>query len=104
MSRMFTAMRLQQENLAFAGTGGVSRNNRGLHFQAAFRDSATGRIELARFEDGSVAPMHLLSGLPDDWILQRDAAGTPSAVLATVVAGFVRDNVFYTREEAAALV
>lgn len=104
MSRMFTAMRLQQENLAFAGTGGVSQNNRKLCFQPGFRDSATGRIELARYEDGSLAPMHLLSGLPEDWIVQRDAAGAPVAVLTTIVAGFVRDSIFYTREEAAALV
>ena len=104
MSRTYTAMRLQQENLAFAGTGGVSQNNRKHSFRAAFLDTASGRVELARFADGSPAPMHVLSGLPAEWIEHRDAAGEPVAVLASVVAGFVRNKIFYTREEAAALV
>lgn len=104
MSRKYTAMKLQQENRAFAGTGGVSENNRHHCFQAAFRDTATGRVELARFENGIPAPMHIFSGLPGEWIIRRDESGQPVALLDTIVAGFVRDAVFYTREEAAALV
>ena len=104
MSRKYTAMKLLQENRAFAGTGGVSDNNRCHCFQAAFQDTATGRVELARFEDGNPAPMHIFSGLPREWISQRDERGKPIALLETIVAGFVRDTVFYTREQAAALI
>jgi len=104
MSRNYTVMKLTQENRAFAGTGGVSENNRCHCFQAAFRDTATGRVELARFENGTPAPMHIFSGLPHEWISSRDESGAPIALLETIIAGFVRDAVFYTREEAAALV
>lgn len=101
MGRAFTQQQLHQENLAFAGTGGVSKNCPSL--RPAFRDNATGRIELARFESGEPAPMHLLTGLPDDWVAQRDGSGHATALLDTIVAGFVGGPRFYTREEAAAL-
>ncbi len=104
MSRNYTAMKLQQENRAFAGTGGVSANNRALAFQAAFLDTATGEVEVARFENGQPAPMHLFAGLPAAFIAERDGAGHPVALKSSVVAGFVRNMRFYTREEAAALV
>ena len=104
MGRKYTALRLRQENLAYAGTGGVSENCRSQQFQAAFQDTETGRVELARFENGQPAPMHIFSGLPDDWIVQRDADGHALALLDSIQAGFVRDSMFYTREQAAALV
>jgi hypothetical protein len=96
-------MRLQQENRAFAGTGGVSANNRCQAFQAAFQDTATGAVELARFANGKVAPVHVFEGLPEGWVAERGNNGLPLALKGTVIAGFVRSDRFYTREEAAAL-
>ena len=104
MSRNYTVVKLQQENCAFAGTGGVSANNRAHAFQAAFLDTVTGEVEVARFENGQPAPMHIFSGLPSSWVAERDGAGHPVALKSTVIAGFVRNMRFYTREEAAALV
>jgi hypothetical protein len=46
--------------------------------------------------------MHLLDGLPDEWVVERDAAGRVRAIKDSVIAGFVRDGRFYTREQAAA--
>ena len=46
--------------------------------------------------------MHLLDGLPDEWVVNRDTGGRPSAVRPSVIAGFVRNGLFYTREEVAA--
>jgi hypothetical protein len=68
---------------------------------AAFCDRETGRTELSRFACGSPAPCHLIDGLPEDWVVARDAAGNAVAIKGSVVAGFVRDGRFYTREEAA---
>lgn len=104
MGRKYTALQLRQENLAYAGTGGISENCRSQRFQAAFQDLESGRIELARFENGQPAPMHIFSGLPDVWVVRRDGDGQPLALLDSIEAGFVRDGVFYTREQAAALV
>jgi hypothetical protein len=104
MSRNYTAKKLHQENLAFAGTGGVSRNCRPSRFQAAFRDTATGQVAVPRFDNGKPAPMHLFCGLPDEWVERRDGQGQIVALRDSVEAGFVRDGMFYTRDQAAALV
>ncbi len=104
MNRMFNNARLRLENLAFAGTGGVSANNRQADFIPAFRDPATGRVEIARFEDGKPAPMHLLCGLPAEWVVQRNERGEVIAICEHIISGFVRNATFYTREEAATIV
>lgn len=93
--------RLVRENIQHIGGGGVSENNRDQGFRAAFRDDASGTVVLARFRNGAPAPMHLLDGLPEDWILERDDTGRVTAVKPTVVAGFVRWGRFFTRDEAA---
>ena len=46
--------------------------------------------------------MHLLDGLPEEWVVQRDTTGRVSAIKDTVIAGFLRNGLFYTREQAAA--
>lgn len=95
---------LRHDNLAFAGTAGVSPVSRRARFEPAFRDEETGRVELSRYANGTVAPMHLMDGLPDDWVTDRDARGCACALKPTIVAGFVRDGDFYTREQAASLI
>ena len=96
-----TNSRLRRENRSFRGTGGLSQNNRGAGFLPAFRDLDTGRVELSRLDDGMVAPIHLLGGLPENWVVRRNPGGGVAALKAAVVAGFLRGGRFYTREEAA---
>jgi hypothetical protein len=91
---------LAGENRRFRGTGGVSRENRSLGFAPAFRDSRTGGVYLSRFASGAIAPVHLLDRLPDALVLSRSASGRVIEARTSVVAGFVRDGRFYTREEA----
>ena len=98
---MYTYERLREENETYAGTGGISENNCAARFLPAFQDSQTGRVEIARHEDGSQAPMHLLCCLPDEWVVERDAEGRILALKDSVIAGFIRDGEFYTREQAA---
>ena len=100
--RVLTEECLRRENLAFAGTRGVSVNNRSLGFLPAFRDNDTGRVEIARLANGRPATMHVIEGLPHEWAVAR-IDNRVCAVKSSVVAGFVRDGVFYTREEAAAM-
>ena len=102
MNNLLTTETLKRQNQAFVGTGGVSEENRSSGFRPAFHDLASGRTALARFADGRAAPMHLLDGLPAEWVVQREATGRVSAIKDSVIAGFVRNGVFYTREEAAA--
>ncbi len=98
-----TPERLEDENAEHAGTCGVSLHARQLDLVPAFRDDRTGRIEIARFEGGCPAPVHVIDGLPSEWALQIDASGKVVALRAGIVSGFVRNGVFYTREEAARL-
>ncbi len=95
---------LQSQNELYAGTGGISQNNRAAGFVPAYRNAATGQTVVSRFADGRPAPVHVLEGLPREWIAARDEQGTACRALASVVAGFVRDGVFYTRDAAARLV
>jgi hypothetical protein len=103
MSAALTSQCLQDQNRRFHGTRGVSASNRGLGFLPAFFDAESGRVEVSRFGNGAPAPVHLLCGLPAEWVVARDASGTVTAVKGSVIAGFLREGCFLTREEAAAL-
>ena len=96
-----TPERLRRENSVFAGTGGVSQGNRSSGFLPAFYDAESGSVEVARFSDGAPAPMHLLDGLPEEWIQRQRPSGRVVAVKDSVVAGFLCQGRFYTREQAA---
>jgi len=45
--------------------------------------------------------MHLLGGLPREWVVTRGDGNEVLAVKATVVAGFLHAGEFYTRDQAA---
>ena len=101
MKRLMTLQLLADENVAFAGTGGRSQENRGLGFEPAFYDFSRGTTYRSRFADGKAAPFHVLDGLPDEAIACRDPSGRAVAAKATLISGFVRNGLFYTRTAAA---
>ncbi len=48
--------------------------------------------------DGALAPMHLLAGLPREWVVTRGDSNEVLAVKATVIAGFLHaGTVLYPR-------
>ncbi|RPI45266.1 MAG: hypothetical protein EHM59_10625 [Betaproteobacteria bacterium] len=95
---------LELEAAAHRGSGGVSAENHRLGFTPAFMDTATGNTYPSTFVDGRPAPFHILDGLPDALVLGRDRRGIVSRVVGTIIAGFLKDGAFYTREQAAAAV
>ena len=97
------SLSLAVENKVFAGTNGVSANNRHLGFQPAFLNKETGEVEFSRNRDGSPAAMHLIRWLPKTWGDIYDDKGGILRLQESVVVGFSRDGVFYTRVEAAEL-
>lgn len=101
MNRFLTKRSLRKENFEYRGSGGVSRGNAQAGFVPAFYDVATGRVEPSRLPDGSLAPMHLLTGVPEEWVTARGARNEVLALKATVIAGFLRAGAFYTRAQAA---
>lgn len=101
MNQAITKQVLRLETSSFLETGGVSAGNRSDGFRPAFLDTDTNTVYLSRFSDGHPAPFHLLDGLPDELVLQRNAEGRVEAVKPAVVSGFVRAGRFCSREEAA---
>jgi len=96
-----TQQRLDLENVRYQGTGGVSQN-RPCGFRPAFMDAQTRTVYLSRFTDGRLAPFHILDGLPDELVLARNPGGRGVIVKASVVSGFIREGLFYSRDEATA--
>jgi len=100
MAQTLTPEALENENRVFAGTTGVSDNSRPCGFLPGFKDEETGELYVSKRADGSVALVHMLEGLPDYLILARTRNGRVIAVKTSVIAGFIRDGQFYTREQA----
>jgi len=92
---------LKNQNNLFESTRGVSHNNRSAGFVPGYLDRHSGRSVISRFADGRPAPVHVLDGMPQEWVAERDAYGHVTKARAGVVAGFLRNGQFYTREEAA---
>jgi len=95
-----TPTTLARENVHYLGTAGRSAGNRRQGFRPAFLDSDTGLVHPSRFADGRPSPVHVIDGLPPALVVARTSAGRVLEVKAGVVSGFVRDERFYTREEA----
>ncbi|RKT46147.1 hypothetical protein [Thiocapsa rosea] len=95
-----TQASLRNENVLYARTRGISRNNGSFGFRPGYRNGATGEAVLSRFANGTPAPVHLLDGLPESWVLERDHEGHVTATRQGIVSGFILDGRFYTREEA----
>lgn len=103
MNQAFTRQVLRQQNNTFKNTGGVSEENRDDGFHPAFYDTQSERAEISRFLDGSPAPFHLLDGVPNEWVTERDCSGKVAAIKSSIIAGFIQNGLFYTREQASCL-
>lgn len=90
---------LQQENQQYANTGGISQNNREEGFIPAFMDLQTGKVQLARYKNGAIAPFHMIDGLPSDWLHYENQK--VAKLKQHIVSGFVRCDRFFNRSEAA---
>ena len=90
---------LEHENQIYEGRGGVSQENRSRGFLPAFYDTETQTVDISRFANGFPAPIHLFEGVPEEWVVKRDQFGRITAIKSSIIAGFVREGRFYTREE-----
>lgn len=101
MAQMLTPQMLKTDNQMFVGTGGVSAENHCRGFTPGFMDRETGAVYCSCWADGRPAPFHALDGLPAHLVRERDCRGHITAIKASVIAGFIRQGRFYTREQAA---
>jgi hypothetical protein len=95
---------LRRENGAFVGTAGISENNTASGFRPAFFHENSGKVEISRLANGQLAPIHIVDWLPKDWAISFHEDGRVKCLGAGIVAGFVRNTVFYTRKEVADLI
>lgn len=96
-----TKQDLVQQNQHFADTSGISANNRSLGFVPGFYNPATQRCARSRFANGQPAPIHVIDGIPNSWVKERDSQGRVTKLISGIVSGFLYQNSFYTRAEAA---
>lgn len=101
MNQPLTYTVLSMESELFTGRGGVSQENRSRGFIPAFYDTHSCQAVVSRFANGAPAPLHVLEGLPEEWVVARDKSGRVAAVKDFVIAGFIHQGRFYTREQAA---
>jgi hypothetical protein len=102
MFNAFTDKELKFQNIVWRGTGALSAENRGHGFIPVFLDLERGDIHPSCYANGELAPIHILDGLPKYLILAYDTSGKVTKTKDCVIAGFLRDGKFYSREEAAA--
>ncbi len=95
-----TETSLQNENVLYAQTRGISENNGLCGFRPGYLNLASGEVLPSCFASGAPAPVHLLEGLPESWVLERDSDGRVVSTRPGIIAGFILDGRFYTREEA----
>ena len=98
--QIVTEETLLRENLQYTGTGGVSANNRDQGFLPAFLDTETGTVYRSRFANGMPAPIHVLTGLPENLVESHEKSNTSLSIKNSVISGFMRGETFYSREEA----
>jgi hypothetical protein len=101
MAQSMTRKNIETQNRFFVGTGGISSENRSLGFVPGFFDQDTGLIYRSCTAEGVPAPVHLIEGLPHEVVLARNPEGRVCAVKGTLIAGFILDGCFYTREQVA---
>jgi hypothetical protein len=99
--QLLTSRGLRQQSRRFHGTGRSSSEGAKGGFSPAFFDTDSGIIYPSLYADGRPAAIHVLDGLPSEVVIRRSRTGKITAVRGSIVAGFVRDDVFFTRDQAA---
>ena len=95
---------LGRENRQITGLCDLSEQSRAYGFIPAFYDTQSRKAMASCFANGTPAPIHVLEGLPQEWVMQRDTSGRVVAAKDSVIAGFLYQGEFYTREQAALVV
>lgn len=89
---------LQQQSSYYRFNGAVF-SDASFGFLPAFKNIHTQQTHLSTDADGNIAVMHLLDGLPSCWVDEKDDDGRPLTLHSGIVAGFMRNNEFFTLSE-----
>lgn len=86
-----------------AGAGKPARRVWMAGLWPAFRDTRSGETHLARTAGGQLALQHVFDGLPDHWVVERDAEGQPLCLDPAIRAGYWRSPDFFALDATLAL-
>lgn len=89
---------LEQQGTYYKFNGAIF-SDASFGFLPAFKNIKDQQIHLSTDSFGKISVMHLLDGLPDCWVLEKDAQGKALTLRAEIIAGFMRNNEFYTLSE-----
>lgn len=82
----------------------VSGYNRASGFVPAFRNADTGETRLSLFADGTPAPVHVLEGLPSEWVNEGGSVGEARRLARGIERGYLRNGRFHSLADAARIV
>lgn len=68
-------------------------------FMPAFKNIKNQEVHLSTDVDGELSVMHILDGLPESWIEEKDEQGKALTLKSEIIAGFMRNADFYTLNE-----
>ena len=89
---------LKQQGTYYKFNGAVF-SDASFGFMPAFKNTQDQQIHLSTDQYGELSVMHLLDGLPEAWILEKDEQGRPVSLKSEIVVGFMRNHEFYTLNE-----
>lgn len=96
---LISTIALEKQQKTYQKISGTNISDLCVGFIPAFRDLSTNETHLSITPEGRVSPIHLIDGLPLDWVTEWDLEGYPKSLKSGIIAGFFRGENFFTLEE-----
>jgi len=96
---LISSTALEKQESTYRKISGMNMSDLCVGFIPAFRDIETQETHLSMTQEGCISPIHLIEGLPLDWVTEWDVAGHAKTLKRSVIAGFFRGDEFYTLEQ-----
>ena len=89
---------VQQQGTYYRFNGAVF-SDASFGFMPAFKHIKNQQVHLSTDLNGELSVMHILDGLPETWIEEKDEKGRALTLKPDIIAGFMRNSEFYTLNE-----
>ena len=96
---LISTVALEKQQKTYQKISGMNISDLCVGFIPAFRDLSTDETHLSITSEGKISPIHLIDGLPLDWVTEWDLQGYPKLLKPSVIAGFFRGENFFTLEQ-----
>lgn len=91
-----SSVALEKQETTYQKISGFNLSSLCVGLVPAFRDLSTNETHLSMNADGIISPIHLVEGLPIDWVTEWDTSGFPVSLRPGIIAGFFRGEKFFT--------